>query len=47
MSTSSLTVIAPDAKRAVVKVNASTPMFKVLEEACSKLKLDPQKYTLK
>ncbi|KAJ4421620.1 hypothetical protein N0V82_003621 [Gnomoniopsis sp. IMI 355080] len=47
MSTSSLTVIAPDAKRATVKVNSSTPMFKVREEACSKLKLDPQRYSLK
>ncbi|CAN8098885.1 unnamed protein product [Discula destructiva] len=47
MSTSSLTVIAPTAKRAVIKVNPSTPMFKVLEDACGKLSLDPQQYTLK
>ncbi|KAJ4397021.1 hypothetical protein N0V93_001245 [Gnomoniopsis smithogilvyi] len=47
MSTSSLTVIAPDAKRATVKVNSGTPMFKVREEACNKLKLNPQNYSLK
>lgn len=47
MSTTSITVIAPNAKRAVIKITPSTPMFKVLEEACRKLSLDPQQYTLK
>lgn len=47
MATSSITVIAPNAKKAVIKITSTTLMDKVLEEACSKLLLDPKQYALK
>lgn len=42
-----MTVWAQDARRAVVKVNPGTSMFSILEDACQKLKLPADKYTLK
>ncbi|PSR92096.1 hypothetical protein BD289DRAFT_406285 [Coniella lustricola] len=44
---SSVQVWAQDLRKAVVKVTPNTSMFSVLEEACQKLKLPADKYTLK
>lgn len=46
MSTN-VTVITSDARRATVKVTPSTYLNDVLQEACRKLKLSSEKYTLK
>jgi hypothetical protein len=40
-------VISPDVKRVSVKVNPGTYMFDVLEEACKKLNLQVDKWSLK
>ncbi|KAF3769064.1 hypothetical protein M406DRAFT_92365 [Cryphonectria parasitica EP155] len=47
MSSTSVQVWAQDLRKAVVKVTPGTSMFSVLEEACQKLKLPAEKYTLK
>ncbi|KUI65992.1 Tether containing UBX domain for GLUT4 [Cytospora mali] len=44
---SHVVVVAPDVKRVNVKVNPGTYMFDVLEEACKKLNLEVDKWTLK
>lgn len=44
---SHVVVVAPDVKRVNVKVNPGTYMFDVLEEACKKLNLQVDKWTLK
>lgn len=42
-----ITVIAPDVRRATVKVLPNTYMIDVLEEACKKLNMAPGNWTLK
>lgn len=44
---SHVVVVAPDVKRANIKVSPGTYMFDVLEEACKKLNLDVDKWSLK
>lgn len=44
---SSFTVIATDLRRVTAKAPAGGYMIDVLEDACSKLKLDGEKYQLK
>lgn len=44
---SHVVVVAPDVKRVNVKVNPGTYMFDVLEEACKKLNLEVDKWSLK
>lgn len=44
---SHVVVVSPDVKRVSVKVNPGTYMFDVLEEACKKLNLDVDKWSLK
>lgn len=42
-----VTVVAPDVRRATVKVTPNTLLLDVLEEACKKLNLASDKWTLK
>lgn len=44
---SHVVVVSPDVKRVSVKVNPGTYMFDVLEEACKKLNLQVDKWSLK
>lgn len=44
---SHVVVVAPDVKRVSVKVNPGTYMFDVLDEACKKLNLQVDKWSLK
>ena len=44
---SHVVVVSPDVKRVSVKVNPGTYMFDVLEEACKKLNLKVDKWSLK
>ncbi|KAG8165073.1 hypothetical protein KVR01_005348 [Diaporthe batatas] len=44
---SHVVVVSPDVKRVNVKVNPATHMFHVLEEACKKLNLQADKWSLK
>lgn len=44
---SHVVVVSPDVKRVSVKVNPGTHMFDVLEEACKKLNLQVDKWSLK
>lgn len=44
---SHVVVVSPDVKRVSVKVNPGTHMFDVLEEACKKLNLQADKWSLK
>ncbi|KAJ0121573.1 ubx domain-containing protein [Diaporthe amygdali] len=44
---SHVVVVSPDVKRVSVKVNPGTYMFDVLEEACKKLNLEVDKWSLK
>lgn len=42
-----VTVVAPDVRTVKVKVSPGTLMFDVLGEACKKLHISPDKWTLK
>lgn len=44
---SHVVVVSPDVKRVSVKVNPGTYMFDVLDEACKKLNLQTEKWSLK
>lgn len=44
---SHVVVVSPDVKRVSVKVNPGTYMFDVLDEACKKLNLQVDKWSLK
>ncbi len=41
------TVLCPDGHRVTVKVSKQTPLLHVLEEACTKRKLEPSKHALR
>ena len=40
-------VLCPDGHRVTVKMTKQTPLLSILEEACSKRKLDPTKHALR
>ena len=40
-------VLCPDGHRITVKINRQTPLLTILEDACSKRKLDPAKHGLR
>lgn len=42
-----MNVLCPDGHRITVKINRQTPLLTILEDACSKRKLDPAKHALK
>lgn len=46
MSSASVTVLCPNARRQVVKVQASTKILEMIEEVCKKQGLDPNRFDL-
>ena len=40
-------VLCPDGHRVTIKMNRQTPLLTILEEACSKRKLDPVNHALR